>query len=154
MAATVIPVWLGPDLSDYNLVCTPYYHEIALNQTKTVDVLDNGTLVAQFAPFNLFITLQSLHPLQRYSRQVFLTISCPPGIERSTFYPVISGDQPTFVSLYVNMTYARSNVKVAYPITVEGIGADGKKRTCTAIVAWNLKDFSSMRQFLNDSMLK
>ena len=36
LAATVIPIWLGPDISDYSLVCNPVYHEISLNQTKTV----------------------------------------------------------------------------------------------------------------------
>jgi|GEM_PF-2948106 len=171
LSSVVIPVLIGPDLSDYSLVCTPSYHEISLNQTNAVDVWDDGTRrslnrtkiidmlvngkIVEFAPFDLYITIKSLHPLQRYSRQVFLTISCPPGIEPAdSFYPVIRGDQPTFVSLWVNMTYAKSHVHVAYPITVEGIGSDGKKRTSIAIVAWDLKDYDSMQPFVREAMLK
>ena len=153
LAATVIPVWLGPDISDYSLVCNPVYHEISLNQTKTIEMV-TGEHVDKVAPYNLTISAIGLHPLQPYSRQIFLTIGCPPGIIPSSFNPMITVDHPTFVTLWINMTHLRSNVEMAYPITIEGIGEDGKKRNSTAIVSWSTNDLDSMKLFVREDLLK
>ena len=113
-----------------------------------------GEHVDKVAPYNLTISAISLRPLQPYSRQIFLTVDCPPGIMRSSFSPMITVDHATSVTLWINMTHLRSNVEIAYPITIEGIGEDGKKRNSTAIVAWNTEDLDSMKLFVRESMLK
>ena len=93
--ATIFPILLGPDLSDYNLICDPVYHEIKLNDTRTValsaDYVSKGAFY--FAvPFFSQIHLSSLHPLHKYTRQVSLIVSSPPGINCLLSKPIIDAD--------------------------------------------------------------
>lgn len=86
------------------------------------------------------ISLENIHPLQTYSRQVFLTTSCPPGFVVSLSNPIITLDQPTTLKIDVNLTYLLlQNLNLwgeenIFPIAVYGMGADGKKRNCTIIL--------------------
>lgn len=153
LSATLFPIWLGPDLSDYNLLCNPIYQEIRLTDpvkdaydTTNWSIINKTSEGLYTCYFISNIKIINLHPIHKYNRQVSLTVTCPPGFSAVTSEPVISDGHPTSLVINANLTHLISDIKDTdntpkrYPIIVQGIGAEGKKRNCTVIVAWNIDD--------------
>jgi hypothetical protein len=190
LGATVFPIMLGPDLSDYNLLCDPIYHELGLPGKEGViplyclDIFDNDSkalkeVIKSIRPFSsdlkklidsdesyrsyienasgykfnlssLYyypglefeskIYLENIHPLHLYRRQVFLTITCPLGFTAWLSNPMATSGQPTTLRVKANLTDLLKNDPDMWsrggmiPITIQGIGADGKRRNCTIII--------------------
>lgn len=233
LAATAIPIWLGPDLSDYNIICDPAYHDIGLNSslklwenpTKSQMVYIGGniysskqisgkpfinssdrynrynmsfisyrstknkdylmTLVAQnfngtslrnyemeYGIFFSNISIASLHPLQKYTKDVTLIIACPVGFSSHLSNPIINLDRSAKLAKLViiaNITYLKNimlrepNVfyqsdkelilsiktdKTVFPITIQGIGTDGKKRNSTMLIEMKSQNEEDFLTFL------
>jgi len=84
------------------------------------------------------ISVADIHEnLRNYKQQVFIkALECPPNIIIN-FDPEQS--EPTFVSnvsVYIkpNDSLLMEDNFISYPITIQGIGGDGKKRNCTAFI--------------------
>ncbi len=116
----VVPILLGPDVSDYNLLCDPGYYTVPYSNT----VINYG-----LPPFNVRVI--SLHPLQNYTRQVSLTVLAPQGFSYIINMPLIYSGQST--ELYITADKSKINASTN-SIIVQGIGQDGKKRNCTIII--------------------
>lgn len=125
-ASIVLPIYLGPDVSDYNIICTPSYFEITSTSPKNVE------------PINCTISIISLHPLQKYTRQVYLAVINPPGF--STFsHPC---NQALYAGQSTNMRFVANKSSLnsggSYPIVIQAAGADGKRRNCTIIAHFTI----------------
>ena len=190
--ATIFPIMLGPDLSDYNLLCDPIYQEItppaetAHNfSINHYDFKDNNSKIHFIElwgsplnpnfefnhnkPYRIYVKnitgyqiniskdkynsvsisniyLVNIHPIHRYLRQVLLTISCPPGFNASLSSPIVTIDQPITLYIKINLTYLLKNnrepwvIDQIYPVLIQGIGADGKRRNCTIIMEMKYLD--------------
>jgi hypothetical protein len=68
----IFPIWLGPDLSDYNLLCEPVYNKVLLP-----DMSDPNRSFKGYQTFISNISVVNLHPIQRYTRQVSLIATYP-----------------------------------------------------------------------------
>ena len=183
LGATLFPIILGPDLSDYNLVCDPIYIEIMPpSETQHVfsqyhaEWVENGsvreamTSDGPFPPFAIGepnkthienitgyrinssndlpyqefqtkIYLSNVHPIHKYNRQVFLAVTCPPAFYANVSNPIVTIDQPSILYIGLNYTLYRKQynsipwfANETFPITIQGIGADGKERNCAVLM--------------------
>jgi hypothetical protein len=148
---TLFPIWLGPDLSDYDLVCDPIYHNILIKHDFNsshgyVFASDVGSIfttgVSCTYSGTSTISVHSLHRIYGYEREIYLNVKSLPGINVSLSDPIIQLGKPIYLNLNVNILYLLNNHAEygsfwdnKYPIVIQGIGADGKERNCTVIIA-------------------
>lgn len=133
LGATIFPILFGPDLSDYNLLCSPAYHEIVfappllVEHNKIVPNGENGLYFKNTSTYCIteyeinnsvgycyciltsVISIINLHPIHKYNRQVSLDVTCPPGFSATLQDPVINGDGITHLTIKANLTYLISN---------------------------------------------
>jgi hypothetical protein len=208
LAATTIPIWLGPDLSDFNIICDPAYHEIDLNTPPNIPpfvdkddynlklggipigskkfivprpiknedllvtlgtVTQNSSYILEYGVFSSEISIASLHPLQKYKRDVNLIVACPVGFSASLSNSTLSLGRPVKLKVVANITYFKKtifgtlglfshstnelifsikNEKTVIPITIEGIGADGKRRNSTMLIAMKSQTGSDLWAYI------
>lgn len=154
---TLLPIWFGPNLSDFSLTTDPVYQKIELhepllsnggyttvtytnnNTTKKLydNYIINNSVGLSYYYFNASLTARNLHPIQEYTYQIALIANCPRGFEAIISNPSIRVHQSTDISIKANLTYLIANTnfeETNYLITIEGTGSDGKKRNCNIIL--------------------
>jgi hypothetical protein len=94
-----------------------------------------------FQEFQTKIYLSNVHPIHKYNRQVFLTVTCAPAFYANVSNPIVTIDQPSILYIGFNYTDYRKyynslpwEINETFPITIQGLGADGKERRCTIIM--------------------
>jgi hypothetical protein len=134
LGATMFPIMLGPDLSDYNLLCDPVYHEIKPPSGELAGWTRNQIVESN-------ISLISMHPIHSYKRQVSLIVNCPTELSATVYPPIVTIDKPSVLHIEFNYTKFTNTSKYypwvinqIFPITIKGLGADGKERSCTVLV--------------------
>lgn len=159
----LFPIWLGPDLSDFDLVCDPIYHNIlfefdlnsphSIIATNELESSKNGisnvtisypkgtTSICSYEGTST-IRVVSLHRIYNYDREIYLNVESSPGINVSLSNPIVRLGKP--VDLHINVDllsllkskHAEYGTRWShkYPILIKGIGADGKERNCTVII--------------------
>jgi hypothetical protein len=148
--ATIFPIVFGPDLSDYNLLCDPVYHDILIDNNNFLFIDNNtGYKIPEDQNSKCYCEVQSIiravnfNRIQNYGRDIYLSVYCPPGFEARLSDPIIRSDKPVFLKVNINLTYLMNSsygsqsytqFRDKYPLIIEGIGADGKKRNCTMII--------------------
>lgn len=148
---TVLPIYLGPDISDYDLYCDPVYvvftpaHMPDLSQLS--DLLNTSQVPAVDRPLlnrSVVISANNLHPLQRYKHKIYLDCIIPKGAYAKFSDDVITADQKTTLTLDISMglllKILQSNDK--YPVIIEGTGSDGKVRNCTLYITSQYVNFN------------
>lgn len=162
---TIFPIWLGPDLSDYNLISDPIYHLILYKIDVNVDGYNITCHAANTNTISVSSTISvaSLHRLHNYNREIYLYVEDPPGFESSVSNPVIRTGQTVSLTTNINMSHiieSKHNLLEGkkYPITIQGIGADGKKRNCTIVIdiEWDrrLNDHRVGVDFRNNTLVR
>lgn len=143
---TFFPIWFGSDLSDYNLVCDPIYTSILIDEQNVVFINNKPIIVGHLGSvggLESVVNAINLHRIHKYLHEIYLSVDCPPGFDISISNPIIIPGKPVNLRLGVNLTYvlkygnrplARTHEREMYPIVIQGIGADGKKRNCTMII--------------------
>jgi hypothetical protein len=113
-------------LSDYSLTCEPNFVEADFRSLN----LDPMDLIV-FPAYTVQVRAISSHPIQNYTRQIYLTVSSPPGILIQLDNSVLHTGQSTNLKI---MAVADMLNNSDYPVVIRGIGEDGKKRDCTVLV--------------------
>jgi hypothetical protein len=150
LGATIFPILLGPDLSDYDLVCNPMYINISIDESHTIFINKEPIGTGPYGGLDgLISTIDaiSLHKIYNYNREIFLYVDSPPGISVSLSNPIIKTGEPVNMRIGINLTHmlkyssspmTQTQDSEMYPIKICGIGADGKRRNCTVIIGIGL----------------
>lgn len=125
LAGTIIPIMFGPeDISDFSLSANPTY--IYINQSEEKNAYSYRTAV---------INIEDFHPyLRPYRYYVYLNvIDKPSGVDWSFLNPEQgkAGETSTLSLLVSNESKIYSD-----PITIEGIGENGKVRNITIYLSY------------------
>ena len=144
---TWIPLYYGPDLSDYSLSCDPIYHNLVYdslshsiqeNENYKIDYDSNGTIL--FVHLISKIRATNYHPLKPYNRQILLKT----GNNYDSFIVTLSEpviDIKNYSIIDINLSNISELFPAKYPVTIKGIGSDGKERSCTITIEKSLLCF-------------
>jgi hypothetical protein len=148
ITAALIPIWLGPSsLSDFSISMDPVYFEIGINTSeKNMIFYQPQGLTPQYSSFNIISRKDGYHLqgsieiknayswplgwLKPYPHAVFIrAINVPKGVNVSFEY------REKMLPFNTKMLLSFSNPRILtfgdYPITIQGVGGDGKIRNCT-----------------------
>lgn len=132
-ATIVLPVYLGPDVSDFSLICDPSFIETGMGLSP---INPSEELIMPWhntAQISAQLSINSVHPLRNYTRQVYVKILKQPGIwvEPNEFV-LYAGQSARFhIMVFVDNLTINGTI---HPMVIQGIGEDGKKRDCTVII--------------------
>lgn len=151
-AAIYFPLYYGADLSDYSVLCTPQSHEIELSEPMMYpfitgpcsiegtcyDYVINNSVRYCYYLFKSNLSAIDLHPYYKYKHQISLFPTCPQGFDAIVKDSFFSVGQTVEIEIKANLTYILSRYgytnNAKYPIIIESIGADGKKRNSTIMI--------------------
>jgi hypothetical protein len=144
---TIIPIYLGPDISDYDLYCDPVYvvfHTENLSSIPShlsdLDLLNKSIASGPLIYKSVKISAANLHPLQRYKHQIYLRCIAPRGIYSKFDNDVITTGGSTTLKIGVSILPIILQMADRYTVIIEGTGSDGKIRNCTLYVTGSLED--------------
>ena len=137
-SGATFPILLGPDVSDYSISCNPVYLKIVIPDSlidEEVSARLNHTSPKHyvFQDYLINISANNLNPLRKYNQQIYLESIDPPEFNTSIFFPsVLKIGESTKLSIFTRLNNLRRGQE--YPIVIQGIGSDGKKRNCTIAI--------------------
>jgi len=133
-SGVMFPIMLGPDVSDYNISCDPANLEIVIPDSLIYEEFSawpnhSSSKSIMYKAYTVKISVDNLNPLRKYDKQVYITPSNHPVFDINVFSPVLKTGQSSELSISARLNDLHLYWK--YPIVIQAIGADGKKRNCT-----------------------
>jgi hypothetical protein len=140
----VIPIMLGPaDSSDFSISVDPPLYSIS----RTVDIM-NETITARESKVPS-IKIQNYHKyIKPYIHTIFLRVVENPKNMTIKFNPPTTDASSTPVSMEIRVPLDYPEGQ--YPLTIQGIGGDGKRRNTTLFI--EIIDFGYIKE-TNESII-
>jgi len=110
-------------------------------------------MINEFGIFSSNVSINNLHPLQKYKHAISLIVLCPIGFKAFFSNPTIGLDQSSELIIIANITYLKNKIlkepevftqdeglvfsiraDKTFTIEIQSIGADGKRRNSTMLI--------------------